>query len=84
MTIIYYFSGRYIKQRCQLYKQMGRGDDRSIEDTLQCLQNYHICIGLLNSDNNLIGFTRALSNFIHKAFISDAMLSAEYRGQDVG
>jgi predicted GNAT family N-acyltransferase len=63
---------------------MGWGDDRSIEDTLQCLQNSQICIGLLDSDNNLIGFTRVLSDFIYKAFIFDVMLSADYRGQGLG
>jgi predicted GNAT family N-acyltransferase len=84
MTIIYNFSSHHIKQLCQLYKEMGWGDDRSINDTLQCLQNSQICIGLVDPDNNLIGFTRILSDFIYKAFIFDVMVSAEYRGQGLG
>ncbi|MFT6992291.1 MAG: putative GNAT family N-acyltransferase [Paraglaciecola sp.] len=63
---------------------MGWGDDRSIEDTVYCVQNSQVCIGLLDSDDNLIGFTRILSDFIYKAFIFDVMVSAEHRGQGLG
>lgn len=84
MTIIYKFSNTHIKQLCQLYKEMGWGDDRSIEDTVYCVQNSQVCIGLLDSDDNLIGFTRILSDFIYKAFIFDVMVSAEHRGQGLG
>jgi predicted GNAT family N-acyltransferase len=84
MTIIYNFSHNHIKQLFQMYKDMGWGDDRSIEDTLNCVQSSQICIGLLNSDGNLIGFTRILSDFIYKAFIFDVMVSAEHRGHGLG
>jgi predicted GNAT family N-acyltransferase len=84
MTIIYNFSNHHIEQLCQLYKEMGWGEDRSVEDTLACLQHSQICIGLLDLDNNLIGFTRILSDFIYKAFIFDVMVSAKHRGHGLG
>ena len=84
MTIIYHFSDNHIKQLCQMYKDMSWGEDRSIEDTFNCLNNSQICIGLLDPDNNLIGFTHILSDFIYKAFIFDVMVSAEHRGHGLG
>ena len=59
---------------------MGWGEDRSIEDTLNCLKTSRICIGILDSEPNLIGFTRILSDFIYKAFIFDVMFSEEHCG----
>lgn len=84
LTVIYQFSDIHIKQLFQLYKQMGWGENRLIEETINCVQNSQICIGLLSPDNKLIGFTRVLSDYIYKAFIFDVMVSAEYRGQGLG
>ena len=63
---------------------MGWSEGRSIEDTLNCVKNSQICIGILDSERNLIGFTRILSDFIYKAFIFDVMVSAEHRGHGLG
>ena len=84
MTIIYNFSDHHIKQLYQLYKDVGWGKERSIEGTIKCVQGSQVCIGILDKDNNLIGFTRILSDFIYKAFIFDVIVSAEHRGNGLG
>lgn len=84
MTIIYSFSDNHIKQLYQLYKDVGWGKERSIEGTKNCVQDSQICIGILDKENNLIGFTRILSDFIYKAFIFDVIVSAEHRGNGLG
>jgi predicted GNAT family N-acyltransferase len=83
MKIIYTFSERHIKQLIQLYKETGWGE-RSIDDTKNCLQDSQICIGIVDKDNHLIGFTRIISDFIYKAFIFDVMISENNRGNGLG
>lgn len=84
MTIIYSFSDTHIEQLYQLYKEVGWGEDRSIADISNCVQGSQVCIGILDKDNKLIGFTRVLSDFIYKAFIFDVMVSAGHRGSGLG
>jgi predicted GNAT family N-acyltransferase len=83
MTIIYNFSNNQIKQLIVLYKNIGWGE-RSIDDTINCLQGSQICIGILDQDNNLIGFTRIITDYIYKALILDVMVNADYRGKGLG
>lgn len=83
MTIIYNFSDKQIEQLIQLYKDTGWGE-RSVEDTINCVQNSQICIGVLDQDNNLIGFTRIITDFIYKALVLDVMVNADYRGTGLG
>ncbi|PAJ71776.1 GNAT family N-acetyltransferase [Pseudoalteromonas sp. NBT06-2] len=83
MTIIYNFSDNQIEQLIQLYKDTGWGE-RSVEDTINCVKNSQICIGVLDQDNNLIGFTRIITDFIYKALILDVMVNVDYRGTGLG
>jgi len=83
MTIIYNFSDNQIEQLIQLYKDTGWGE-RSVEDTTNCVKNSQICIGVLDQDNNLIGFTRIITDFIYKALILDVMVNADYKGTGLG
>ncbi|MEW6998148.1 GNAT family N-acetyltransferase [Colwelliaceae bacterium BS250] len=84
MTIIYNLTDKHIEQLLQMYKGVGWGKDRSIEDVKSCVQGSQICIGIIDAHNNLIGFTRLITDFIYKAFIFDVMVSAEHRGNGLG
>lgn len=83
MTIITNFSEQHIVQLIELYKNTGWGE-RSVAETSQCVSNSQICIGILNSDSQLVGFTRVITDFIYKALILDVMVSADYRGTGLG
>ena len=74
MTIIYKFSDEHIKQLHQLYKEVWWANERSLEDTIDCVRGSQICIGILDKDENLIGFTRIISDFIYKAIIFDVIV----------
>ncbi|MEJ6080304.1 GNAT family N-acetyltransferase [Vibrio sp. 1-Bac 57] len=84
MTIIYEFSDEHIKQVHQLYKEVWWAKERSLEDTIDCVKGSQICIGILDDDSNLIGFTRIISDFIYKAIIFDVIVSNSCRGNGVG
>lgn len=84
MTIIYEFSAVHLKQVHQLYKDVWWAKDRSLEDTISCVRGSQICIGILDKDDNLIGFCRIISDFIYKAIIFDVIVSSKHRGDGLG
>ncbi|MEI6897701.1 MAG: GNAT family N-acetyltransferase [Psychromonas sp.] len=84
MTIIYNFSEQHIKQVHQLFKEAWWAKTRSLEDTIDCVQGSQICIGILDNDNNLIAFTRIISDFTYKAIIFDVIVSHASRGKGIG
>jgi len=84
MTIIHQFSESHIKQVHQLYKEVWWGKERSLEDTVNCVQGSPICIGILDNDDNLIGFTRVITDYIYKAIIFDVIVNTANRGNGVG
>ncbi len=84
MTVIYIFSDNHIKQVHQLYKEVWWGKDRTIEDTINCVKGSQVCIGILDNNGMLIGFTRIISDFIYKAIIFDVIVSAEHQGDGLG
>ena len=84
MTVIYKFSDVHIRQVHQLYKEVWWGKKRSLEETMSCVRGSQICIGILDNDDNLIGFTRIISDFIYKAIIFDVIVSTTYRGNGLG
>ncbi|NQZ88578.1 MAG: GNAT family N-acetyltransferase [Colwellia sp.] len=84
MTVIYIFSDNHIKQVHQLYKEVWWGKKRTIEDTINCVKGSQVCIGILDNNGMLIGFTRIISDFIYKAIIFDVIVSAEHQGDGLG
>ena len=43
-----------------------------------------ICIGILDNDDNLIGFTRIISDFTYKVIIFDVIVSTTHRSNGLG
>lgn len=84
MTIISSFSANQMKQVHQLYKEVWWGKERTFEDTVNCVQGSQVCIGILDDDDHLIGFTRVISDFIYKAIIFDVIVSKAHRGNGLG
>ena len=84
MTIIYEFTDEHIKQVHQLYKKTWWAKERSLEDTIDCVKGSQVCIGILDENNNLIGFTRIISDFIYKAIIFDVIVNNACRGNGLG
>lgn len=84
MTVIYNFSEKHIEQLHQLYKSVWWSKERSLTDTINCLQGSQVCIGILDNNENLIGFTRVISDFTFKAIIFDVIVTVENRGNGLG
>lgn len=84
MKIIYQFTDAHIEQVHEIYKEVWWAKDRTLEDTINCVRGSQICIGILDNDDNLICFTRVISDFIYKAIIFDVIVSATSRGNGLG
>lgn len=84
MTVIYNFNDRQIKQVYQLHKQTWWGSGRTLAETKCCIQGSQVCIGILNENNDVIAFTRVITDFIFKAIIFDVIVDKSYQGSGLG
>ena len=67
-----------------LYRQAWWARDRTLEETQACVDGSQLCIGLVNADDELIGFTRVLTDYIFKALIFDLIVRADHRKTGLG
>jgi len=84
MEAVYELSEKQIHQLHGLYQTAWWAKDRSIEDTRRCVAGSQICIGLTDSRQNLIGFTRVLTDYTFKALIFDVLVGEAHRGGGLG
>jgi len=83
MTPIYTFNEAQLQQLYRLYQQEWWTGERSLEDTRRVVSGSQITIGLLD-DDELVGFTRVLTDFTFKALIFDVIVSASHRDKGLG
>jgi len=79
MDVIYSLTEDHIKQLHSLYKNEWWTNNRSLDETMQCVQGSQIVIGLINDNNTLIGFVRVITDFTFKALIFDLIVDENYR-----
>lgn len=84
MKVVDNFTVQQIEQVHQLYKTVWWAKDRTFEETQLCVRGSQVCLGIVNDQNQLIGFTRVISDFIYKAIIFDVIVSEAYRGKGIG
>ncbi|WP_435276779.1 GNAT family N-acetyltransferase [Psychrobium sp. nBUS_13] len=70
--VIYDFSSQHLEQLHQLYQ------------TVTCVNVSQVCIGLLDDNERLVGFTRVITDGIFKAVIFDVVVSESQRGKKLG
>lgn len=84
MQIIYQLSPEHIPKLHALYQEEWWSKGRSLEQTTSCVAGSQICIGILNDEQQLIGFVRVLTDYTFKAVIFDVIVAVSYRGQGIG
>lgn len=83
-SVIYDFSSQHIEQLHQLYQTVWWANERSLEQTVACVKGSQVCIGLLDDNDRLVGFTRIITDGIFKAVIFDVIVCQSQRGQKLG
>ena len=82
-TIINKLEDYHIEQLMDLYKQCWWAKDRKIEDVRKMLK-VSIIIGITNNKNDLIAFTRVLTDGVFKDLVLDVVVDEKYRNQKLG
>lgn len=84
MKVIYSFSAKHIEQVYLSHKQAWWSSGRSIVDTKKCIEGSQVCIGILDNNENLIAFTRVITDYIFKAIIFDVIVDKAHRNLGLG
>jgi hypothetical protein len=84
MNVTYTLSDNHITQLHALYQQEWWTKGRSIEDTRQCIRGSQICIGIVTDTDELVGFTRVITDYVFKAFVFDVIVRHDARSLGLG
>ncbi len=84
MEITYKFTADQVKQLHDLYLNEWWTKDRTLEETKKCISGSQVCIGIIDENNNLLGFVRVITDFIFKAFVFDLIINKKHRRKGVG
>lgn len=74
----------HIAQLHALYRNEWWANARTEEEASLVLQGSSLTIGVVDEQDNLIAFTRVLTDYIFKAFIFDVIVSPDWRGKGLG
>ena len=81
MKIVEKLNQKQITQLHNLYLQEWWCKNRTITQTQEVVNNSSLIVGIIDENNNLIAFSRVVSDFIFKAFIFDVIVAKEHRGE---
>ncbi|KIE18691.1 GCN5 family acetyltransferase [Vibrio sinaloensis] len=84
MRIVDTLNQEQIAQVHRLYMQTWWAKDRTLEQTISCISGSQLCVGILDNDDNVVGFARVLTDFIFKAIIFDVIVCEEQRNSGLG
>ena len=74
MDVLRALGPKHIAQLHELYQQEWWTKGRTLEETKNCVAGSQVCIGLVDANDDLIGFARVLTDFTFKALIFDVIV----------
>lgn len=78
-------SKEQVQQLHCLYQEEWWTKGRTLEDVEKMLEHSDITVGLCEEKTNeLIGFTRVLTDRVYKALVLDVIVKDDYRGHELG
>ena len=84
MKIIENFTEEQVNQMLNLFQQAWWSNTRTLEDIKIMVQNTNLLLGVIDENNNLIGFSRALTDTTFKAYILDVIIDDNHRNNGIG
>jgi len=82
--VIHKLSDSHTDQLVALFRNEFWCNTRTRDDVGKMLAHSAITIGLIDSDDNLIGFVRALTDYVYKVMIYDLIVDPDWRGKQLG
>jgi predicted GNAT family N-acyltransferase len=83
MKIVENLNEKHINQLYELYQDIWFTQGRELEDIKEMLKNSYLVLGFVE-DGNLVGFCRAISDGVYKAFLFDVIVKESERGNGTG
>ncbi len=84
MKVIYELNDNHIEQLHRLYQNEWWSNGRTQETTRKCVANSQLCVALVDTQDELIGFARVLTDFTFKALVFDVIVREDLRGNGLG
>ena len=84
MNIIYQWTPELIEQLHYLYQNEWWSKERSKEETASCIAGSQICLGVVDANGRLQGFSRVVTDYVFKAFIFDVIVAPQSRSLKLG
>lgn len=85
LKVIEQFNENRIQQLLKLYKDAWWALTRHYDDVVKMLAETSLTLGLVEIEKDeLIGFTRVLTDGVYKAVIFDVVIRSDYQGKGLG
>ena len=78
------FETNHLEQIYCLYKSQWWTQNRSFDDFVIMLENSNLSLACYNDVDELLGFSRVLTDRVFKAIIFDVMVTPDFQGQGIG
>lgn len=82
--IVFNLSENQISELLDLYKNEFWSSQRTHDDVVRMLAESDIIIGLVDESEQLIGFTRILTDFVYRATVYDVIIKQNHRKMGLG
>ncbi len=82
--VVHHLTEHQISELLDLYKQEFWSQKRERDDVVKMLAATDIVIALVDDSDQLIGFTRVLTDFVYRAIIYDVIIKSNYRKMALG
>lgn len=83
-SIIHSLEDRHIPQLVKLFAQCPWAKDRTQEEAAAIVRGSTHVFGLVDDENDLVGFARVLSDGVCRAFLYDVVVDESLRGRGLG
>lgn len=82
--VIHHLDENQIRELTELYQKEWWTTGRTFDQTNQLVKNSTVVIGIIDKYDEVIAFTRVLSDLVIKAIIFDVIVKEEYREHGLG
>lgn len=83
-NIIHELNDKQLVDLQKLYKQGWWSSNRTINDCKKIVDNSSIIFGMVDHKNNLIAFSRVLTDYFLFSYIYDVLVDSKYQGLGLG
>jgi GNAT superfamily N-acetyltransferase len=83
MEVYFDLNESHATQVLALFKETWWANERTLEQTAACIEGSQITVAIFNN-SELVGFARAVTDFIYKAIIFDVIVSKQQQRKGLG